>query len=196
MNLANKLTIIRIFLVPIFLIFIAIKDIPYGAIIATFVFIIASLTDKLDGYIARTRNQVTSFGKLMDPLADKMLVTAALISLVESGIIPGWIAVIIIAREFAVSGLRTISAAEGLVITASKWGKVKTVIQIVAIISALLEFNFHIYPEFANKFLNFLYINSLFSTLTDILLAAAVIITVISGVDYFIKNKNVIKTEK
>ena len=96
----------------------------------------------------------------------------------------------------AVSGLRTISAAEGLVIAASKWGKVKTVIQIVAIISALLEFNFHIYPEFANKFLNFLYINSLFSTLTDILLAAAVIITVISGVDYFIKNKNVIKTEK
>lgn len=114
MNLANKLTIIRIFLVPIFLIFIAIKDIPYGAVIATFVFIIASLTDKLDGYIARTRNQVTRFGKLMDPLADKMLVTAALISLVESGIIPAWIAVIIIAREFAVSGLRTISAAEGL----------------------------------------------------------------------------------
>lgn len=196
MNLANKLTIIRIFLVPIFLIFIAIKDIPYGAIIATFVFIIASLTDKLDGYIARTRNQVTRFGKLMDPLADKLLVTAALISLVESGIIPAWIAIIIIAREFAVSGLRTISAAEGLVIAASKWGKLKTVIQIIAIISALLEFNFDVYPEFANKFLNFIDINYLLSTLTDVLLAAAVIITIISGIDYFIKNKNVIKVDK
>ncbi|NLM34943.1 MAG: CDP-diacylglycerol--glycerol-3-phosphate 3-phosphatidyltransferase [Clostridiales bacterium] len=193
MNLANKLTIIRIFLVPIFLIFIAIKDIPYGAVIATFVFIIASLTDKLDGYIARTRNQVTRFGKLMDPLADKMLVTAALISLVESGIIPAWIAVIIIAREFAVSGLRTISAAEGLVISASKWGKIKTVIQIIAIISALLQFNLDIYPEFANKILYYNDIYNILSILTDILLALAVIITVISGIDYFVKNKSVMK---
>ena len=193
MNLANKLTIIRIFLVPIFLIFIAIKDIPYGAVIATFVFIIASLTDKLDGYIARTRNQVTRFGKLMDRLADKILVTAALISLVESGIIPAWIAVIIIAREFAVSGLRTISAAEGLVISASKWGKIKTVIQIIAIISALLQFNLDIYPEFANKILYYNDIYNILSILTDILLALAVIITVISGIDYFVKNKSVMK---
>ena len=114
MNLANKLTIIRIFLVPIFLIFIAIKDIPYGAIIATFVFIIASLTDKLDGYIARTRNQVTSFGKLMDPLADKMLVTAALISLVDVGKIPGWIVVIIIAREFGCFRFKNYISCRGL----------------------------------------------------------------------------------
>lgn len=196
MNLANKLTIIRIFLVPIFLIFIAIKDIPYGAVIATFVFIIASLTDKLDGYIARSRNQITRFGKLMDPLADKLLVTAALISLVESRIIPAWIAVVIIAREFAVSGLRTISAAEGLVISASKWGKLKTVIQIVAIISALLEFNFDIYPEIASRFQYIPNINGILTNLTDVLLAAAVIITVISGIDYFVKNKNVIKVDK
>ncbi|WP_074364480.1 CDP-diacylglycerol--glycerol-3-phosphate 3-phosphatidyltransferase, partial [Clostridium sp. N3C] len=181
MNLANKLTIIRIFLVPIFLIFIAVKDIPYGAVIATFIFILASLTDKLDGYIARTRNQVTRFGKLMDPLADKMLVTAALVSLVEYGIIPAWMVVIIIAREFAVSGLRTISAAEGLVISASNWGKIKTVIQIVAIISALLELNFTIYPEFLFNINN---ISNILSALTDILLVAAVIITVISGIDY------------
>lgn len=196
MNLANKLTIIRIFLVPIFLIFIAIKDIPYGAVIATFVFIIASLTDKLDGYIARSRNQITRFGKLTDPLADKLLVTAALISLVESRIIPAWIAVVIIAREFAVSGLRTISAAEGLVISASKWGKLKTVIQIVAIISALLEFNFDIYPEIASRFQYIPNINGILTNLTDVLLAAAVIITVISGIDYFVKNKNVIKVDK
>ena len=88
MNLANKLTMIRIFLVPIFLIFIASKDIPYGSFIATFIFILASLTDKLDGYIARSRNQITNFGKFMDPLADKLLVTAALISLVEFHIVP------------------------------------------------------------------------------------------------------------
>ena len=140
MNLANKLTMIRIFLVPIFLIFIAVKDIPYGRLFATFIFILASLTDKLDGYIARSRNQITNFGKFMDPLADKLLVTAALVSLVELQIVPSWVAMIIIAREFAVSGLRTIAASEGKVIAASRWGKIKTVIQIVAIITALIKF--------------------------------------------------------
>ena len=102
MNLANKLTLGRIFLVPIFLIFIATKNIPYGTFIATFVFILASITDKLDGYIARSRNQITNFGKFMDPLADKLLVSTALISLVELHVVPGWAAIIIIAREFAV----------------------------------------------------------------------------------------------
>src|ERR1035437_2876425 len=101
MNLANKLTMIRIFLVPIFLLFIAAKGIPYGSVLATIIFIIASLTDKLDGYIARSRNQITNFGKFMDPLADKLLVTSALISLVELQVIPTWIAMIIITREFA-----------------------------------------------------------------------------------------------
>lgn len=125
MNLANKLTLIRIFLVPVFLVFIAVKDIPYGSFIATFIFILASLTDKLDGYIARSRNQITNFGKFMDPLADKLLVTAALISLVDLQVVPGWAAVVIIAREFAVSGLRSIAAAQGRVIAASWWGKIK-----------------------------------------------------------------------
>ena len=119
MNLANKLTMLRIFLVPIFLIFMAVKDIPYGKELATLIFILASLTDKLDGYIARSRNQITNFGKFMDPLADKLLVTAALVSLVELHIVPSWVAMIIIAREFAVSGLRTIAASEGKVIAAS-----------------------------------------------------------------------------
>ena len=116
MNLANKLTMLRVILVPIFLIFLIGKGIPYVSIIATLIFIIASLTDQLDGYIARSRNQITNFGKFMDPLADKLLVTAALISLVELHLIPSWAAVIIIAREFAVSGLRTVAASEGTVI--------------------------------------------------------------------------------
>ena len=133
MNLANKLTMIRIFLVPVFLIFITVKDIPYGSIIATVIFIIASLTDQLDGHIARSRNQITNFGKFMDPLADKLLVTAALVSLVELKLVAGWAVVIILAREFAVSGLRTLAASDGIVIAASWWGKIKTVTQMIAI---------------------------------------------------------------
>ena len=181
MNLANKLTMIRIFLVPIFLIFMAVKGIPYGKELATIVFIIASLTDKLDGYVARSRNQITNFGKFMDPLADKLLVTAALVSLVELQIVPSWVAMIIIAREFAVSGLRTIAASDGKVIAASKWGKLKTVIQIVAIITALI---------------NLSYANTILNTLTNTFMAGAVIITIISGVDYFVKNKGTIRVDK
>ncbi|MBZ9687887.1 CDP-diacylglycerol--glycerol-3-phosphate 3-phosphatidyltransferase [Clostridium estertheticum] len=186
MNLANKLTMIRIFLVPVFLIFMAAKNIPYGREVATAIFIVASLTDKLDGYIARSRNQITNFGKFMDPLADKLLVTAALVSLVELHIVPSWVAMIIIAREFAVSGLRTIAAAEGKVIAASWWGKIKTVIQIVAIIIALLYNLKDLSPE----------LNPILSNLTNIFMAAAVIITIISGVDYFVKNKESIRIDK
>ena len=132
LNLANKLTVLRIFFVPIFLLFIIVKDIvPYGSFIATIIFILASLTDKLDGYIARSRNQVTNFGKFMDPLADKLLVTTALICLVDLHVISSVVAVIIIAREFAVSGLRTVAASDGKVIAASYWGKAKTVVQII-----------------------------------------------------------------
>jgi len=181
MNLANKLTMLRIFLVPIFLLFMAVRGIPYGKELATLIFILASLTDKLDGYIARSRNQITNFGKFMDPLADKLLVTAALVSLVELQMIPGWVSMIIIAREFAVSGLRTIAAAEGKVIAASKWGKLKTVIQIVAIITALV---------------NLSYVNAMLNTLTSIMMAAAVVITIISGIDYFVKNKGTIRVDK
>lgn len=185
MNLANKLTMIRIFLVPIFLIFMVAK-IPYGREVATIIFIVASLTDKLDGYIARSRNQITNFGKFMDPLADKLLVTAALVSLVELQIVPSWVAMIIIAREFAVSGLRTIAASEGKVIAASFWGKIKTVIQIIAIITALLNLSYE----------KISYINPILNMLTNIFMAAAVIITIISGVDYFVKNKDSIRIDK
>ncbi|MGV8980313.1 CDP-diacylglycerol--glycerol-3-phosphate 3-phosphatidyltransferase [Clostridium sp.] len=186
MNLANKLTMVRIFLVPIFLVFMVVKGIPYGKELAAVIFILASLTDKLDGYIARSRNQITNFGKFMDPLADKLLVTAALVSLVELHIIPSWIAMIIIAREFAVSGLRTIAAAEGKVIAASWWGKIKTVIQIIAIIIALLYNLKDLSPT----------LNPILSNLTNISMAAAVIITIISGVDYFVKNKDSIRVDR
>ncbi len=180
MNLANKLTVLRIILVPIFLIFISLNS-AMGTLIATVIFIIASITDKLDGYIARSRNQITNFGKFMDPLADKLLVTSALIALVERGVIFGWVAMIIIAREFAVSGLRTLAASEGLVIAASNWGKAKTVVQIVAIISGL------IYLSYPLQWINIF---------TLVSMVVSVIITIISGVDYFVKNKNAIRMDR
>lgn len=194
MNLANKLTLLRIFLVPIFLAFIAINDIPYGKVIATVIFIIAAITDQLDGYIARSRNQITRFGKFMDPLADKLLVTAALISLVEFHIISTWIAMIIIAREFAVTGLRAVAAAENVVIAASPWGKLKTVVQIIAIILALINLN---YDNTSLGIINKFIINpKMISTTTNIFMFFAVVITIVSGVDYFIKNKEIIKTDR
>lgn len=169
MNLANKLTLLRIILVPIFLVFISIKT-KYGLYIATAVFVIAALTDKLDGYIARSKNQVTNLGKFMDPLADKLLVSAALIALVELKRLPAWVVVIIISREFAVNGLRSVVASEGIVLAASWWGKLKTTIQIIAVIAAMIEVPYY-----------------------DVFVILAVIITLISGLDYFYKNKNIIK---
>ena len=197
MNLANKLTLIRIILVPVFLIFIAGKGIiPYSSTIATAIFVLASITDKLDGYIARSRNQITNFGKFMDPLADKLLVTAALISLVELHIVPGWAAVIIIAREFAVSGLRAIAAAQGRVIAASWWGKIKTVIQIIALILLLLKVNINDF-EYLTKLVdsNDMW-KQFFNVVPSIMLMAAVIITLISGYEYFKHNKEAISTDK
>lgn len=196
MNLANKLTMLRIFLVPLFLIFIAVKNIPYGTFIATFIFIIASLTDQLDGYIARSRNQVTNFGKFMDPLADKLLVTAALISLVELQVIPAWATVVIIAREFAVSGLRTIAAAEGKVIAASMWGKVKTVTQIAAIIALLIQVNIGSSKYLISLVESSNIIKDVLNYGPKVLLLIAVVMTLISGYDYFKKNINIINSNK
>lgn len=196
MNLANKLTVIRIFLVPIFLIFIAVQGIPYGTFIATFIFILASLTDKLDGYIARSRNQITNFGKFMDPLADKLLVTSALISLVELQMVPSWAAIVIIAREFAVSGLRTIAASEGKVIAASWWGKIKTVIQIIAIVLLLLQFNITTSSYLTNLVESSSVWNWFFMNVPSWMLHISVVITLISGWDYFRKNKHTIDMNK
>ncbi len=178
LNLANKLTIIRILLVPVFMIFL-IFDIPYGSYIAAGIFIIAALTDTLDGYIARSRNQITKFGKFMDPLADKLLVSAALISLVEMNRIPAWIVVIIIAREFAVTGLRVLAASNGITIAASWWGKIKTITQIVAIVALLINN----YP-----------FNKIGIPFDKLSIALAVIFTIVSGIDYFYVNRKVFLT--
>ncbi|WP_129597048.1 CDP-diacylglycerol--glycerol-3-phosphate 3-phosphatidyltransferase [Anaerophilus nitritogenes] len=177
MNLANKLTIARIFLVPLFMV-VLLNKIPYGMYIAAGIFTIAAITDTLDGYIARSRNQVTKFGKFMDPLADKLLVTAALVCLVQMHKLPAWIVVVIISREYTISILRAVAASEGIVIAASWWGKAKTLTQIIAIIAILLEN----YP--------FSLINFPFST---IMLWVAVILTIVSGIDYLYLNRHVLK---
>jgi len=173
MNLANKLTLSRIFLIPVFMLILLIR-IPFGEYIAAIVFIIAASTDGLDGYIARKRKEVTNLGKLMDPLADKLLISTALIVLVEMKEISAWVAVVIISREFFVTGLRSLAAAEGVVIAASKLGKLKTITQIVAI-SALLLNDFPL---------------SLFGITFGIYaMYIAVAFTVWSGADYYIKAK-------
>lgn len=176
MNLANKITMFRIFLVPIFMFFL-LTQFPYGAYIAVAIFILAAITDGLDGYVARKRKQVTNFGKFVDPLADKLLVTAALISLVELNQLSSWVAMIIIGREFVVTSLRVIAVSEGIAIAASMWGKVKTITQVVAIVALLIN--------------NFPF--SLFGFPFDkISMFVAVVFTVFSGADYLMKNWEVI----
>lgn len=192
MNLANKLTLLRIILIPVFLIFFLVQGIDYGTIVATIIFIVASITDQLDGHIARSRNQITTFGKFMDPLADKLLVTAVFVCLVQMGMIPAWAVIIILSREFAVSGLRSIAASNGLVIAASWWGKIKTVTQMVAIILFLLTVNI---MSLTNTSLTINYL-PFFVWAANIVFYIAVIITIISGVDYFIKNRKVITIDK
>lgn len=156
--------------------FFLLADINKGQYIAAVIFIIASFTDALDGYIARSRNQVTRFGKFIDPLADKLLVSAALISLVELEKVPAWMVIVIIAREFAITGLRVVAASEGITIAASNLGKIKTITQIISIIIVL----FNNYP--------FYLINL---PLDKIMLYIATFFTLLSGIDYLYKNRKV-----
>ncbi|MGI6678885.1 MAG: CDP-diacylglycerol--glycerol-3-phosphate 3-phosphatidyltransferase [Dehalobacterium sp.] len=178
MNLANKLTLARIFLIPLFMVILLTRIPKYGDVLAAIIFIIAASTDGLDGYIARSRKQITNLGKLMDPLADKLLVSAALICLVELGMIKAWVAIVIIGREFAVTGLRAIAAGEGVIVAASKLGKYKTVSQIVAI--SVILFHDLYWPIFP-------------ISIGSILLYIAVGFTIASGVDYFLKAKKLLK---
>jgi CDP-diacylglycerol--glycerol-3-phosphate 3-phosphatidyltransferase len=164
LNLPNTLTVLRILLVPVVVVAL-LDETPNGDAIAAGVFALAALTDGLDGYIARSRGAITTFGKLMDPIADKLLVTAALVALVSLDRLEAWIAMVIIAREFAVTGLRGVAAEQGVVIQASWLGKVKTILQIAAVI-CLIAFD----PA---------------PLAVDLLVYAAVAATVISGVDYF-----------
>lgn len=201
MNLPNQITMARILLVPVIMVLLLFKIdfglspfsvswngesfvISWAQIFATIVFIIAASSDGLDGYIARKNKLVTNLGKLLDPLADKLLVAAVLISLVEMKGIDGepklaaWVAIVIISREFAVTGLRQIALLDGSVMAASKWGKWKTAIQITMIISLLIN-------NFPFNFIGFQF--------SDFAVWSAVIITVYSGIDYFVQNKHLLR---
>lgn len=196
MNLANKLTIFRIILVPIMVIipFLGIQgklfSIPITYLIIDLIFIIASITDKLDGYIARSRNQVTTFGKFLDPLADKILVLTAMIMLVEMGRLPAWIPVIVLSREFIVSGYRLIAVEKGgKVIAASVWGKLKTVTQMIAIILAFVDLN--AFGEcFTGNLTGFAFGLNLVVTVMMIIQTIA---TIFSGYEYLKEGKDLFK---
>lgn len=177
MNLPNKLTILRVFLIFPFVLFM-LTDIggSTGKYIACVIFIIASFTDFLDGYIARKYKLVTNFGKFMDPLADKLLVCAALICLTSIQMLPAWIVIVIISREFVISGFRLIASDNGIVIAASYWGKFKTVSQMAMIILLIINFSFPI-----------------MNILETIAIYLSLILTVVSLVDYLVKNIHVLK---
>lgn len=175
MNLPNKLTVLRVLMIPFFVVFMLIDIVPgMDKWIALAIFAIASLTDLLDGKIARKYNLVTNFGKFMDPLADKLLVSSAMICLVEMGRLPAWIVIIIISREFIISGFRLVASDSGIVIAASYWGKFKTVFQMVMIIVMIMD------------------LGSSFVMLENILIYVALILTVVSLIDYIAKNKEVL----
>ena len=170
MNTANKLTILRVFMIPLFLLVLYL-DFKYCNIVALAIFILASLTDFVDGYIARHYNQVTDFGKFLDPLADKVLVVAAMLWFVETGLMPAWAVLIVIVREFAVTALRLVAVDGGRVIAAGWSGKIKTASTMVCICIMLVQIS---------------------SVLNTICVAVILITTVYSGVEYFVKNKDVI----
>ena len=197
MNLANKLTIFRIILVPVMIIvtFFNIPGeflgIPTTAWILNIIFIIASITDKLDGYIARSRNQITTFGKFLDPIADKILVITAMIILVEMGKVPAWIPTIIVFREFIVSGYRLVAVEKGgQVIAASIWGKLKTVTQMIAIILAFIDNN-SFGTIFTGSLTNGYEIT--INILTTLMMIICVIATIFSGIDYLKGGKELLK---
>lgn len=176
MNIANKLTTLRMIMIPVFVV--SVITFKLNSPIPGIIFLVAAITDFFDGHLARSRNLVTTFGKFLDPLADKTLVATALIMFVEQGLIPGWTVCLVIAREFLITGFRIIAASEGITIAASKWGKSKTVTQFVAIV--LILFNpLMPYISIMPNIINFIYYLS-------------VILTFISGVDYIVKNKEVL----
>ena len=180
MNLPNKLTIFRVILIPFFVVFLLAPYFEgYGNYIALAIFIVASITDFLDGKIARKYNLVTNFGKFMDPLADKLLVCSALICLISLSRIPAWGVIIIIAREFIISGFRLIAADNGVVIAASYWGKFKTASQMITVILLVLNIR-----------------NSFFQVLGTVFIYISLALTVISLIDYIVKNKDVLKDQK
>lgn len=178
MNLPNKLTIARVCLIPFFVVFLLNESISYGKYIAVGIFILASLTDTLDGYIARKYNLVTNFGKFMDPLADKLLVSAALICFVQMNLIPTWIVIIIISREFIVTGFRLVASDSGIVLAAGFGGKIKTVTQMVMSVLLIIHLEHPVYQ-----------------ITEQIFIYASLVLTIYSMMDYLIRNKEVLATK-
>lgn len=178
MNLPNKLTIVRIIMIPFFVFFLLTDFVAGSKWIATVLFCAASITDFLDGHIARKYNLVTNFGKFMDPLADKLLVCSALICLIALDRIPAWIVTVIISREFIISGFRLIAADNGVVIAASYWGKFKTASQMVTVILLVLNIQ-----------------NTVFTVLGTVFIYISLVLTVVSLIDYIAKNKEVLKDQ-
>lgn len=178
MNLPNKLTVLRVCMVPVFVVLMLMESLgDAGKYAAAVVFILASATDWLDGYLARKNNLVTDFGKFMDPIADKLLVCSAMICLVEKGLLPAWIVIVIIGREFIISGFRLVASDKGVVIAASYWGKFKTVSQMIMVILLILD------------------LGGVFDTLAQIFTWIALILTVVSLADYLKKNWGVMDGE-
>ncbi len=178
MNLPNKLTILRMIMVPFFVLFMLVPiGGPANKWIALAIFVVASLTDTLDGYIARRDHLITDFGKFMDPLADKLLVCSALICFVELGDLPAWMVIVIIAREFIISGFRLVASDNGIVIAASKTGKLKTISQMVMVVLVIAD------------------LGGIFDVLKQIFIWLALILTVVSLIEYIAKNKNVLSMQ-
>ena len=186
LNLANAITIARILLIPVFLVLLlgGIPE-PYGDIAAAAVFILAAATDKLDGYVARRNEQITTLGQFLDPLADKLLIAAALIALVSQGRVAAWVAMLIIGREIAVSVLRIVGVSQGVSIPADKYGKLKTVLQIVYVVYILVP---------TDKIATFIHVSTDVATVIQWVLAGiVVIVTLASGVRYFVNARGVIR---
>lgn len=175
MNLPNKITIFRVVMIPVFVVLMMLQRIPGNEYIALAVYVIACISDALDGHIARKNNLVTDFGKFMDPVADKLLVCSALICFVEQGLMPAWIALIIIARELIIDGFRLVAASKGIVIAASIWGKAKTVVQMVACFVLILNSDM-----------------LLFNIVEQVSIYGSLVLTVISLTDYIYKNRTVL----
>lgn len=185
MNLPNKLTLSRILMVPLFVFFTSVEHNIYCQLTALCLFILASITDLLDGRIARSRNMVTNFGKFMDPIADKLLVMSALVMMVEQGRMPGWVCMLMLAREFIVSGFRLVAATQGSVIAAGVWGKFKTLSQMIYIPMALI-----LTPI---QSVDMADIHNIWEILTELMMYLSLALTLWSGFDYIWKNREYIK---
>jgi len=175
MNAANKLTMLRIFMIPLFLVFLLIDIVPGGRYIAIGIFVVAALTDALDGYIARSKNLITKFGKFLDPVADKLLVCAALVALVELSILPSWVVILIISRDFILMTFRMVASSENVVIAADNIGKIKTLLQMVMIVYLLFSFT---QPPLI--------------LLGNVLIGLVVFLTILSAGGYILKNRSVL----